>query len=98
MNRTVRFYLSTLVPALLFSGIFPAGALGQEFELKNEALVAHFGSRGLVFVTDQHSGLTIHLTADEFELRIGGGAIDSAQLQPAAQKGSKEVAYDYRAN
>jgi hypothetical protein len=98
MKRTVRLYLSTLVAVLLYSGIFAACSLGQEFELKNEALVAHFGSRGLAFVTDQQSGLTIHLAADEFELRIGEEAIDSALLQPAAQKESKEVAYDYRAN
>jgi hypothetical protein len=97
MNRTVQLYVSTLAGALLFAGAFPLLARSQEFELKNEELVAHFGSRGLTAVTDQKSGQTIHIAADEFELRIGDETIDSAKLQPAAKSAGREVTYDCRA-
>jgi len=90
-------YLSTLAGASLLSCSFPLLARSQEFELKNEALVAHFGPRGLTAVTDQKSGQTIDIAADGFELKIGGETIDSAKLQPTAKSGGKEVTYDCRA-
>jgi hypothetical protein len=96
MNKTVRLYQSTLAGVLLFSCSFPLLARSQEFELKNEVLVADFGPRGLTAVTDQKSGQTVHIAADEFVLRIGGETIDSATLQRTAKSEGREVSYDYR--
>ncbi|MGB7844931.1 MAG: hypothetical protein WBL63_04895 [Candidatus Acidiferrum sp.] len=77
------------------------GALGvsscraQGLELKNDGLAVQFGPRGLLAITDQTSGATIHFAQDEFTLVVNEQLIDSSRLTPTVKTEDGGLVYLY---
>jgi len=83
------------VPLLLL--IFTSRCSAQDFHLKNDHVSAQFGPRGLVSITDQKSGFTIHFQRDEFSLVLDQESFDSSLLPaPVVKQEERGLAYYYQ--
>jgi hypothetical protein len=93
MRNTLRLVLCRLLVSLSFLSFFNAGSRGQGLQLKNDDLVAEFGPRGLVAITDQKYGNTIDFDHDDFTLVVDGASIDSARITSQVKKEDGGLAY-----
>jgi hypothetical protein len=98
MRNTVWLFVCRLLVSLTFLTFFNAGSRGQGLQLKNADLVAEFGPRGLVAITDQKYGNTIHFAQDDFTLVVDGTSIDSARLTSQVKKEDGGLAYILTSN
>jgi hypothetical protein len=88
--------ISRSIIALAILGGLTNCCAGQGVQLNNNELVAQFGPRGLVAITEHESGTTVHFASDEFAMVLGGDSVDSAHLTPTVRKEESALAYYYR--
>ena len=88
--------ISRSITALAILGGLSNCCAGQGVQLNNNELVAQFGPRGLVAITEHESGTTVHFASDEFAMVLGGDTVDSAHLTPTMRKEESALAYYYR--
>jgi hypothetical protein len=88
--------ISRSITALAILGGLTNCCAGQGVQLNNNELVAQFGPRGLVAITEHESGTTVHFASDEFAMVLGGDTVDSAHLTPTIRKEEGALAYYYR--
>lgn len=91
-----RSLLSQCMKSLLVCATMVTSSQAQALRLKNEHLLAQFGPRGLVAITDQTSGLTLHFPREEFSLTVDQQSFDSSRLPaPVVKQEQNGIAYYY---
>lgn len=93
MNRVKSFFYCICLLCFL-----PVMARAQNIELKNAAVAATFGPRGLQAVQDEGSGRVIRLTSDEWSIGIDQDTLRSnGEAHPQrVRNSSEEVTYTYQ--
>lgn len=93
MTRTLSILLISIMALTFFGPWAVADELSIQF--KNDGLIAQFGPRGLVAITDHESGMAVHFPNDEFALLVDGTLLNSSQLSPTVRKEESGIAYYY---
>jgi hypothetical protein len=97
MTTLPRSLLFQSLKFLLVCATVVTSCQAQALQLKNEHLTAQFGPRGLVSVTDQASGVTLHFPREEFSLIVDQRPFDSSRLPaPVVKQEQNGVAYYYQ--
>lgn len=95
MKEILSSIFARFVTALALFGALAACSGAQESQLTNDDLVADFGPRGLVALSDRRSTRTLHFARDEFAAVLDGGSIDSVDVNPTVQKRDDGLVYHY---
>jgi hypothetical protein len=92
-----RSLLFRCLKLLLVCAVIVVPCQAQSLHLKNEHLAAQFGPRGLVSITGEPSGFTVHFPREEFSLTVDQQSFDSSRLQaPVVKQEQDGIAYYYQ--
>jgi hypothetical protein len=84
-----------LLSSLALFGVICTRCGARELELRNDKLLAEFGPRGLVVITDLKTGTVVHFAKDDFAVVVDRVSIDSARLRATIKKQNDGLVYHY---
>jgi len=97
MTTLLRSSLFKLARLLFVCAAIVTSCQAQSPQLKNGNLAAHFGLRGLVSITGQPSGVTVHFPREEFSLTVDQQSFDSSLLPaPVVKQEQNGIAFYYK--